>query len=169
MTITVFTRHSDNCPHKHDRYWKRCRCRKWLYVEGSRKPITAKTRSWADAERKAGELKQQLQQADDKPAGAGLELAPERVSEAVKKFLENKQQEGMSKAWNRMLTRELTDFGQWCDTKLITIALLKKMALEDYRKTWTQGAGTRARRQERLSHFFKYCVEHGWARENFAA
>lgn len=71
------------------------------------------------------------------------ELAPEKVSEAVGKFLENKQQEGMSKAWNRMLTRELTDLSQWCDTRLVTIATLNKLALGEYRKTWTQGAGTR--------------------------
>lgn len=68
-----------------------------------------------------------------------------------------------------MLTRELTDLGHWCDTKLVTMATLNKLALEDYRKTWTQGAGTRARRRERLSHFLRYCVEHGWVRDNFAA
>lgn len=169
MTIDVFTRHSADCPHKDDRYWKRCRCRKWLYIEGSRKPVAARTRSWEEAQRKARDLEQRFQQAGGKPASVGFEPVPEKVSEAVKKFLENKQQEGMSKAWNRMLTRELTDLGEWCGTKLVNMVTLNKLALEEYRKTWTQGAGTRARRQERLSHFFKYCVEHGWVRENFAA
>jgi site-specific recombinase XerD len=67
-----------------------------------------------------------------------------------------------------MLARELTDLAQWCDTKPVTLARLNKLALEEYRKTWTQGAGTRARWQEGLSPFSKYCVEHGWVRENFA-
>jgi len=168
MIVTVFTRHSADCPHKDDRYWKRCKCPKWIYVERTRQRISAKTRSWEAAQKKAREL-EEPQKGGDQSAGGDQELKPERVSEAVKKFLENKQQEGMSKAWNRMLTRELTDLGHWCDKKLITMTGLIKLNLEAYRKTWTQGAGTRARRQERLSHFFKYCVEHGWIRENFAA
>jgi hypothetical protein len=62
MIVSVFTRHSTDCSRKNDRYWKRCNCRKWLYVEGTRKPVSAKTRSWEAAKKKA----QQLMDAQEK-------------------------------------------------------------------------------------------------------
>jgi integrase/recombinase XerD len=51
-TITVFTRHSPDCPFKDKREYKKCNCRKALYIyEGGRdKTISAKTRSWVQAE-----------------------------------------------------------------------------------------------------------------------
>ena len=55
LTITVFARHSDNCPKRDDPQWKRCKCRKSLYIrEGSKtRYVSAKTRSWEQAERLA--------------------------------------------------------------------------------------------------------------------
>lgn len=55
FTVTVFTRHHPDCPKKEDRYWKRCKCRKALYVyeNGHDQIISAKTRSWDQAERLA--------------------------------------------------------------------------------------------------------------------
>src|ERR1019366_6024054 len=54
-TVTVFTRHSPDCPKKDNRYWKRCKCRKalYLYENGHDQIISAKTRSWEQAERLA--------------------------------------------------------------------------------------------------------------------
>lgn len=54
-TISVFTRHSPGCPKKNDRNWKRCNCRKALYVyeNGQDRIVSAKTRSWEEAERVA--------------------------------------------------------------------------------------------------------------------
>jgi hypothetical protein len=51
-TITVFTRHSPKCPHKDKRDWKKCKCRKALYFyeDGRDKTISAKRRSWAQAQ-----------------------------------------------------------------------------------------------------------------------
>ena len=47
FTITVFTRHSDDCSYKDNPQWKRCKCRKsiYLYEGGKKKYISAKTRS----------------------------------------------------------------------------------------------------------------------------
>src|ERR1035437_3879031 len=54
-TITVFTRHAPDCPKKDDRYWKRCKCRKTLYVyeNGHDSILSARTRAWEQAERLA--------------------------------------------------------------------------------------------------------------------
>jgi site-specific recombinase XerD len=54
ITVTVFTRHSADCP-KTDPQWKRCNCRKSLYIYADGKVTyrSAKTRSWEQAERAA--------------------------------------------------------------------------------------------------------------------
>jgi site-specific recombinase XerD len=53
FTVSVFTRHSPVCPKKDDRYWRRCRCMKALYIyeHGSDQTVSAKTRSWEQAEK----------------------------------------------------------------------------------------------------------------------
>jgi hypothetical protein len=55
VTVTVFTRHSEECPQKDNRQWKRCKCRKSLYIYSDGKVTykSAKTRSWEQAERVA--------------------------------------------------------------------------------------------------------------------
>ena len=55
FTITVFTRHSAECPKAENPQWKRCNCRKSLYIreDGKTRYVTAKTRSWEEAERYA--------------------------------------------------------------------------------------------------------------------
>ena len=169
MIITVFTRHSSDCAHKGDRDYKRCNCRKWLYLEGSRKPVSAKTRSWAAAQEKAEKLRKQR---EDEQSGNQPEPdsdQPQTVDEAATLFLENKATEGHSKTWNRVLKRDLTDFAAWCRRKPVTLAGIKALTVEEYRKTWPGGASTRSQRQNRLSHFLKYCVDHGWMQQNFAA
>ena len=56
MTIEVYTRHSVDCPQKDNRYYRRCRCRKWLIFVDQNKRVSAGTRSWEEAERKARTL-----------------------------------------------------------------------------------------------------------------
>ena len=50
-TVSVFTRHGKECPHTNPQ-WKRCNCRKSLYIYhgGKTVRVSAKTRSWEQAE-----------------------------------------------------------------------------------------------------------------------
>jgi hypothetical protein len=49
LNITVFARHSVDCPYHKNPQWKRCDCRKSLYIgeRGKTTYISAETRSWA--------------------------------------------------------------------------------------------------------------------------
>ncbi len=51
FTVTVFTRHSDDCSKRVDPQWKRCNCRKslYLYEHGKVRYKSARTRSWEQA------------------------------------------------------------------------------------------------------------------------
>jgi len=53
FTVTPFTRHSPECPKKDNPQWKRCTCRKSLYIYEDGKVVykSAKTRSWEQAEK----------------------------------------------------------------------------------------------------------------------
>lgn len=52
FSIKVLTRHSGDCDHRDDSDYKKCNCRKsvYLYEHGKVRYISAKTRSWAKAE-----------------------------------------------------------------------------------------------------------------------
>ena len=53
--ISVFTRHSEECPKKDNPQWRRCNCRKSIYVRAGGKTayVSARTRSWDQAEKMA--------------------------------------------------------------------------------------------------------------------
>lgn len=58
--LSVYTRHSPDCEHRDDINWRRCRCVKWIQGvtadgRGSIR-VTAKTRSWEQAEAKARQM-----------------------------------------------------------------------------------------------------------------
>jgi integrase/recombinase XerD len=54
-TISLFVRHNPTCPKRDDPQWKRCKCRKSLYIyeNGKVRYQSAKTRSWEQAEKVA--------------------------------------------------------------------------------------------------------------------
>src|SRR5580658_203773 len=54
-SIAVFTRHSSGCSRGSDPQWRRCNCRKAIYIYESGKVVyrSAKTRLWDQAERVA--------------------------------------------------------------------------------------------------------------------
>lgn len=57
IKAAVFTRHSADCKHKTQRYYRECRCRKWIYVYGKNQRISARTRSWASATQYCDQIK----------------------------------------------------------------------------------------------------------------
>src|SRR5271170_1455027 len=59
LTISVFARHSVDCPKGDDPQWKRCKCRKSIYIreDGKTTYVSAKTRSWTEAEEVAQRLR----------------------------------------------------------------------------------------------------------------
>jgi len=52
MGVFVYVRHTTDCPKRADRFWRHCRCPKWLRgtVAGREVRKSAKTRSWEKAE-----------------------------------------------------------------------------------------------------------------------
>jgi integrase/recombinase XerD len=161
MHISVYVRHFSDCPKKSDRYWKRCRCPKWLYcAEWKPDRRSAKTRSWENAEKQAREHEDGTQP----PTGM-------TVSAAVSDYLSDKKEQNIGDEWRDRLDTELTNtLLPWCEAQGISqIAALEPEQLKAFRKTWTGGPLTRSKKQERLRSFFNYCHRHGWIKQNSAA
>jgi integrase/recombinase XerD len=80
LTISVFTRHSADCPKGDESQWRRCRCRKSIYIREHGKTVylSAKTRSWTEAEEVA-------QREPDKRNPVKIEL--QKIAETKKALL----------------------------------------------------------------------------------
>jgi integrase/recombinase XerD len=159
METEVYVRHTADCPHRDNPHTKKCRCRKWIYFPITRKRVSAATRSWEEAVRKARELENDA-----------LTPGSRRISEAAKQFLEDKEQQNISRNWlykHRRELKQLTEFFAYQAARRLSEVTLED--LENFRKTWTGSSTTRSKRQERLRQFFSYGMKHGWCIRNVAA
>jgi integrase/recombinase XerD len=82
--LTVYTRHSANCPKKSDPLWRRCRCSKWLTGSLPNRPghvrMSAKTRSWEQAEQISRKYENKAMGGEDIKAQRTLPTIKEAVS-----------------------------------------------------------------------------------------
>jgi hypothetical protein len=94
QTVSVYTRHSADCPKKGEPQWRRCKCAKYLYLlrDGKNKTISAKTRSWEKAEQQAQEIreswdpvKQKLRELDE--LTQARELGEVTITYALERWL----------------------------------------------------------------------------------
>lgn len=106
MGVTVYVRHSKQCPQAHDRYSRRCRCRKWIdySLNGKRVLESLKTRSWEMANKKAKDRERQLE--------TGETPVPFiTVGEAVAEWLAFRDSNRLSNEKPQFMGRKLT---AWC-------------------------------------------------------
>ncbi len=98
--LTVYTRHNARCPKRTDKYWKRCNCTKWIYVNlgGVDRRLSAKTRSWVKAEKVRHELQHALDPAKAELLQLKQEQTPKRVAlfDAVKTYLADVATRGLA-------------------------------------------------------------------------
>jgi hypothetical protein len=64
-TVAIFVRHSKDCQHRDDYFYKKCKCRKHLRWTQNGKQITAsaKTRTWSEAEKAKRAVEDELEKA----------------------------------------------------------------------------------------------------------
>lgn len=166
--ITIFVRHSADCPRQGDEFWKKCNCRKhlrWSYG-GRQYRQSAKTRAWAIAEQVKDKVEAQFETAD--PAlriGEVTVAANSRatIERAIELFISDKRSQGMSAGVLKKYERELGRLKEfmWQLSKFFP----HEIALEDlteFRSEWEEqypSSQTRQKVQERLRGFLRYCYE----------
>ncbi len=170
MSLFIYTRHTQGCPDKDDRFWKRCRCPKWIRGVLNGRPIrqTAKTRSWEKAE----QVRRRLEAAVD--SGLRNDAMPERgkqpitIQDAVTRFLTSKKNENLAESTLQKLdTIFRSQFLPWTKSSgLLYITEIQTVHLEQLRDTWKGGALAKKKKQERVVGFFYFCVRMRWIQEN---
>jgi site-specific recombinase XerD len=171
--VTIFVRHSADCSHKDDEFYKRCDCWKhirWSY-QGNQHRKATKSKTWAGAERVKKEIELSYENAAlGKPAQPDEAVSVER---AVQLFLQDKEGQNMELVTLRKYRRELARFQSFCDRQ--GRYFLQEVTLPDlteYRSSWEQeypSSTTRQKVQERVKAFFRYAVNAGFIARNPAA
>lgn len=169
--ITIFVRHSSDCPHRGDEFYKRCNCWKhlrWSYA-GKQHRRASKFKTWAGAERARKERELSFENSD-KPPKADEAVSVER---AIQLFLKDKEGQNMAPVTLRKYRRELGRFQQFCDRQgRFFLQEIRLPDLTEFRSTWEQeypSSITRQKFQERLRAFFRYGVNAGYIPRNPAA
>ncbi|HEY1160874.1 MAG TPA: tyrosine-type recombinase/integrase [Terracidiphilus sp.] len=175
FTCKVLVRHSADCP-KTDPQWRRCNCRKSLYIydHGKVRYKSAKTRSWEAAERavqaerdlrdpiKIAEREMASQREADVAARKSNQVT---IEDALNRWLNSQKQVADSTgAAYRVVKRKISD---WAAMKGITrLRDVTPEMLDEWRGKWSpaarreddrMGNTTQSHFQTRLKSFF------GWA------
>lgn len=159
--LSVYTRHSNDCPKKDDITWKRCRCPKWINgaLDGQFIRKTAKTRSWEKAE----ELRRRWEE-----AASPKTAEPVTIEEAIGAYIADaKARELRPATLYKLEIIFRKQFLAWAKDK--GLRFLKEIdlsLLRDYRQTWKDAGLAKKKKQERLIGFFWFCVRAGWLAAN---
>ena len=165
-SITIYVRHAADCPHAEEETWKRCNCRKhlrWTW-EGKQLRRSAKTRSWAAAERAKRALEMQYETAlAGEPA---KDDEPVTIEQAVAAFLADKT--GAQAADNTISKYKLTLSRLQAFSTAQGLFFVREITLEHlstWRATWSRYYGSSfalRNNQSRLRAFFRYCENARW-------
>jgi integrase/recombinase XerD len=141
---------------------RRCSCPKHLQWSPNVRQfrVSARTRSWENAER--------LARAKEKETGSATNggkpiIGPMTVADAVAKYLADKPQQGLFDD----TTSKLENIGE-AIPRLVYVGqrpYLRDLDLErlrEWRGTWKGGALTRKKLQERVQGLFWFCLRSGW-------
>jgi len=167
-TVSVYVRHSAECPKRHVKSWRRCRCPKWLYVhDGAKQRISAKTRSWERAEELAHEIRDKW--AGRTPKKEKLsQLQGVSLEEAVNSFLKEIETQNLAEA---TISKQSTTLKQkllsWARAhRIFLLQELDTAQLTAWRQSWTLSPMTMRNQHQRLTTFFNYCTAQGWIHRN---
>ncbi len=164
--VTIFVRHSKNCPYIGDEFNKRCRCAKhlrWSH-DGKQHRHTAKANTWSDAE----EAKKKVEAAYELAAlpGKQKEGSAKLIADAVELFISDRQGQGLDPVVIKKYVRELSRFKTFMEKRAkLFVADVSAEDCSTYRGTWKTiypSSTTRANVQGRLLSFLKFCYDNLW-------
>jgi len=192
-TVAVFVRHNTACKDKHrGGEWRKCRCPKALLVYegqglGKNRRISAKTRSWELAEKRAQELRDSWnpEKAELKRLRAEKERQQVRLEDAVALFLAdqitrlgddstvrnsrslfgyiNPQTKTITRAGRLFRWVEKYNAHRPADQRIIYVTDITPTQLTEWRASWSGSSDTtNYQRWRRVKGFFNFCETQGW-------
>lgn len=166
--ITIFVRHSLDCPHLGEEFYKRCNCWKhlrWSY-EGKQYRKAAKERTWAGAER----VKREVELSYQTVGKAAEPDRPPTLRQAIETFTNDKQGQNLNRSVLGKYRRELERLREFCEHRgTFYVAQVGLADLTEFRLAWESqypSSITRQKVQERLRAFFRYALHAGFIQRN---
>jgi len=163
--VTIFVRHSADCPHKGNGFYKRCQCRKSLrfFHNGKQQTVSAKTRSWAAADEAKGKLEDKFKAADPNQPIPSITIQGESrptIEKAIQLFLSDKLSQGLDPTAYKKHVRELGRFSEFMAKRgRFFPHEIGLTDLTEFRAGWVKhynSSLTRSKVQERLRGFLRY-------------
>lgn len=170
--LFVYARHSVDCKHRRNIYYKKCKCPKWIdgYLDGKRHRKSAKTRSW----RKATDTVRKMDPSASEPsfpeaAPGKPAVAPIRttIAAAVREFMEDERGRNLGKQTTKQ-SKTLLDVQllPWAKQQNLISGRTDSNSPPPFRASWSNCGSTSNRKLTRLSGFFRFCLENKWITEN---
>jgi integrase len=172
QTVSVYTRHSANCNKREDRDCKSCDCPKALYIfqDGKDFRVSARTRSWKEAEKLKREIEDSLDplKLQLRKLQQEQELTRVTMSSAVELYLLDARARNLASATLRkrkcIFRKQLLP---WTEQKgIFFLDQLTTSQLTQWRATWTLAPITKQNQQEIVGGFFRFCIGQGWLKAN---
>jgi integrase/recombinase XerD len=163
--LSVYTRHYLPCL-EHNPYHRDCGCPKWISGTIPGRPrirLSAHTRSWEQAERRARYIEIQI---EDRPFRSVPQ--PPTIRRAISAFIADQRARHLQTATiakaERLLERQLLS---WCgEHQLENLEDLSSSPLLEFRNQWLLAPSTARRSHEGLQSFFQFCMNHRWLLHN---
>ncbi len=177
QTIEVYTRHSKDCPKCDEgKDWKKCNCRKYLYISQRRKkPLrpSANTRSWETAETLKRDIQDWLDpdKSELRRLKEGTQSRQTTVNDAIDLYLADAAKSGLKPETLRKLRRIFgKQFRSWAGVNgLIHLNDCTTPLLTRWRNAWTLGPLATQKTQEQVRSFFGFCIRQEWLTVNPAS
>jgi integrase/recombinase XerD len=162
--VTIFVRHSKDCPYKGNEFNKRCRCGKHLRWShnGEQRRKSAKARTWAQAEIAKQQVEEQFKPVNQRTPS----VKHKTIQQAIELFVNFKTSEGLDHTVLKKYIRELDRLCQFMDKRMaFHVSDISLEHLTEYRGKWIEqypSSTTRQKVQERLKAFLGYCYDAQW-------
>lgn len=163
--ITIFVRHAADCKYAGDEFSRRCNCRKHLRwtLNGTQYRRSAKSRSWAEAEKVKRAVEDQLSGNQSAPASPDT---PKTIEEAVALFIADKKVQGLTPDLIKKYTLWLGRLQTYCEgLRVFVVKGITRELITGFCEDWPElypSTYTRAKLRERYKSFLRYCYEAQW-------
>jgi len=174
-TVSVYVRHKPECPNKGNPYWRKCRCIKYLYLyaNGTSRQISARTRSWEQAEKRAQEIRESFDPAQqfqrELAATTSTHSAGIEITQAIDEFMQEVDRLNREEATRKKYKLTLARLSIWCAAQSPPVFLLSQLDVPTLRRwilSWTGAPNTRHNQHQRVIAFFYFCTGQGWIKDN---
>ncbi len=165
--ITIYVRHSADCPHRKDEEYPSCRCRKHLRwtMNGKRFRRKAGTRSWKTAQENVQRLIAELVKSDE-PEKVVARSTGKTLQEASDSFLKAKKVKGVSESTYSRYALETSRLIEFCENRhVFAVGGISLELMTDYKATWpTRYPSTNTQHLVQLCIrvFLNYCRDAGY-------